>query len=165
MWLWYDWRAAAVADSNGNIVDVEEWNGWKDTDAVCSRMDMIAHMAMTPEAERLSERFPDAKVLIHGDDELPDANWPIPSSEALAALDRAAILLSKRGVDAAAGDPDRRLEHILRASDELRAAYITIEGRLVEWVGLFLPEARFERDRSALAHKVINCSNLSELAD
>tara|TARA_B110001452_G_scaffold165360_1_gene138015 strand:- start:5145 stop:6152 length:1008 start_codon:yes stop_codon:yes gene_type:complete len=165
MWLWYDWRSAAVADSNGNIVDVEEWDGWKDTDAVCSRMDMIAHEAMTPEAERLSERFPDAKVLIHGDEELPDADWPIPSDEALNALDRAAILLSKRGVDAAAGDPDRRLEHILRASDELRAAFITIEGRLVEWVGLFLPEARFERDRSGLARKVIDSSGLTELAE
>jgi nucleolar protein 56 len=165
MWLWYDWRAAAIADANGNIVDIEEWDGWKDTDAVCSRMDMVAHQVMIPEAERLSERFPDAKVMLHGDEELPDADWPIPSPEALAALDRAAILLSKRGVDAAAGDPDRRLEHILRASDELRAAYITIEGRLVEWVGLFLPEARFERDRSALARKVIDSSNLSELAD
>ena len=26
-------------------------------------------------------------------------------------------------------------EHILKASDELRASYVTIEGRLVEWVG------------------------------
>ena len=89
----------------------------------------------------------------------------MPSEEELAALDRAAILLSKRGVDAAAGDPDRRLEHILKASDELRAAFITIEGRLVEWVGLFLPEARFERDRSGLAKKVIDSSSLSQLSE
>ena len=165
MWLWYDWRAAAVSDSDGNLLDVEEWDGWKNTDAVCARMDIIAYGALTPEAERLSERFPDAKVLIHGDEDLPDADWPIPSEEALEALDRAAILLSKRGVDAAAGDPDRRLEHILRASDELRTTFITIEGRLVEWVGLFLPEARFEKDRSGLAKKVINASNLSDLAE
>ena len=57
------------------------------------------------------------------------------------------------------------MEHILRASDELRAAFITIEGRLVEWVGLFLPEARFEKDRSGLAKKVINASNLGDLAE
>tara|TARA_B100000700_G_C15061074_1_gene865898 strand:- start:4907 stop:5914 length:1008 start_codon:yes stop_codon:yes gene_type:complete len=164
MWLWYDWRAAAVADANGNILDSEEWDGWKDTNAVCSRMDMIAHEALTPEAERLLERFPDAKALIHGDEELPDADWPMPSEEALQCLDKAAILLSKRGVDAAAGDPDRRLEHILKASDELRASFITIEGRLVEWVGLFLPEARFERDRSGLAKKVVEASSLSDLA-
>ena len=92
-------------------MDVEEWEGWKDTDAVCSRMDMIAHAALTPEAELLSERFPDAKVLIHGDENLPDADWPIPSDEALSALDRAAVLLSKRGVDAAAGDPRRGQAH------------------------------------------------------
>ena len=165
MWLWYDWRAAAVSDSDGNIIDAEEWDGWRDTDSVCSRLDMIAHEALTPEAERLSERFPDAKVLLHGDEELPNADWPLPSSEALECLDRAAILLSKRGVDAAAGDPDRRLEHILKASDELRASFITIEGRLVEWVGLFLPEARFERDRTGLAKKVIDTNNLEELAD
>ena len=164
MWLWYDWRAAAVADDDGNILDVEQWDGWRDTDAVCSRMDMIAYQAITPEAERLSERFPDAKIRIHGDEELPDADWPTPSPEALECLDKAAILLSKRGVDAAAGDPDRRLEHILKASDELRASFITIEGRLVEWVGLFLPEARFERDRSGLAKKVIESSSLEELA-
>ena len=164
MWLWYDWRAAAVADSEGNILDVEEWDGYKDTDSVCNRMDMIANQAVTPEAERLSERFPDAKLRLHGDDELPDADWPLPSSEALEYLDKAAILLSKRGVDAAAGDPDRRLEHILRASDELRSSYVTIEGRLVEWVGLFLPEARFEKDRTGLASKVIDSTNLSELA-
>ena len=160
MWLWYDWRAAAVADDDGNILDVEQWDGWRDTDAVCSRMDMIAYQAITPEAERLSERFPDAKIRIHGDEELPDADWPTPSPEALECLDKAAILLSKRGVDAAAGDPDRRLEHILKASDELRASFITIEGRLVEWVGLFLPEARFERDRSGLAKKVIESSSV-----
>ena len=164
MWLWYDWRAAAVSDSDGNILDVEQWDGWKDTDSVCNRMDMIAHGAITPEAERLSERFPDAKISVHGSPDLPDADWPLPSKEALEALDRAAILLSKRGVDAAAGDPDRRMEHILRASDELRSSYVTIEGRLVEWVGLFLPEARFERDRTGLAAKVMDSNSLEDLA-
>jgi len=165
MWLWYDWRSAAVADDDGNILDSEEWDGWRDTDSLCNRIEIIAAGAITPEAERLSERFPDAQLRIHGNEDLPNANWPLPSTEALAALDNAAILLSKRGVDAAAGDPDRRLEHILRASDELRAAWITIEGRLVEWVGLFLPEARFERDRTGLAKLVTECQSLENLAN
>ena len=26
MWLWYDWRAAAVADDTGAILDVEQWD-------------------------------------------------------------------------------------------------------------------------------------------
>ena len=165
MWLWYDWRSAAVADDDGNILDSEEWDGWRDTDSLCTRIEIIAACAITPEAERLSERFPDAKIRIHGDEELPDASWPLPSPDALDALDNAAILLSKRGVDAAAGDPDRRLEHILRASEELRAAWITIEGRLVEWVGLFLPEARFERDRTGLAKQVTESQSLEDLAN
>ena len=165
MWLWYDWRSAAVTDDNGNILDSEEWDGWRDTDSLCTRIEIIAAGAITPEAERLSERFPDAVIRIHGDEELPDADWPLPTSDALAALDKAAILLSKRGVDAAAGDPDRRLDHILRASEELRAAWITIEGRLVEWVGLFLPEARFERDRTGLAKQVTESQSLEELAN
>jgi len=165
MWLWYDWRAAAVADDAGNILDQEEWDGWRNTDDVCTRMDIIAHSALTPEAERLLERFPDAQARIHGDEDLPNANWPLPSTDALSALDKGAMLLSKRGVDAAAGDPDRRLEHLSRASEELRAAYVTLEGRLVEWVGLFLPEARFERDRAGLARKASEANSLSELAE
>ena len=165
MWLWYDWRASAVADENCNILDVEEWDGWRNKDSLCNRIEMIASGAITPEAERLSERFPDAQIRLHGSEDLPNANWPLPSQEALNALDDAAILLSKRGVDDAAGDPDRRLEHILRASDELRAAWTTIEGRLVEWVGLFLPEARFERDRTGLAKLVTETQNLDSLAE
>ena len=30
MWLWYDWRAAAVADDTGAILDVEQWDGFYD---------------------------------------------------------------------------------------------------------------------------------------
>ena len=52
-----------------------------------------------------------------------------------------------------------------RASEELRASYITLEGRLVEWVGLFLPEARFERDRAGLARKAAEANSLSDLAE
>ena len=164
MWLWYDWRAAAVADERGNILDIDEWSGWGDLDRLCARLDMVSHQEITPEVEVLLSRFPDVQVRIHGDPDLPNADWPLPSAGALECLDKAAILISKRGVDAAAGDPDRRLEHILRASDELRAAYITIEGRLVEWVGLFLPEARFERERAALAEKVLDSESLEDLS-
>ena len=95
------WRAAAVADSDGNILDVEEWDGWHDTNAVCSRMDIIAHEALTRRL-RGYWKISRLKPLIHGDENLPDAEWPLPSNEALEYLDKAAILLSKRGVDAAA---------------------------------------------------------------
>ena len=52
MWLWYDWRAAAVADSDGNILDIEIWDGWKDLDALCSRIDIISNDATTPDVMR-----------------------------------------------------------------------------------------------------------------
>ena len=165
MWLWYDWRAAAVADSDGNILDIEIWDGWKDLDALCSRIDIISNDATTPEAERLLERFPDSRLRIHGSADLPQADWPLPNHEAIEYLDKAAILLSKRGVEAAAGDPNRRLEHLIHASDELRSSLLTMESRLVEWVGLFLPEARFERDRAGLAVKVTASENLTTLAE
>ena len=165
MWLWYDWRAAAVADSNGNIIDIEIWDGWKDVDALCSRIDMITNNATTPEAERLLERFPESKVRVDMSPDLPTADWPKPNEKSIAYLDKAAMLLSKRGVEAAAGNPDRRLEHLINASDEMRASLLTMESRLVEWVGLFLPEARFERDRSGLALKVSNSESLSLLAE
>ena len=37
--IWYDWRSAAFSDSNGNLHDVEEWDGWKDIDSVVARHD------------------------------------------------------------------------------------------------------------------------------
>ena len=39
-----------------------------------------------------------------------------------------------------------------------------MESRLVEWVGLFLPELRFGKDRSALPKAVGNAESLSMLA-
>ena len=30
MWLWYDWRAAAIADDKGFILDEEQWDGFHD---------------------------------------------------------------------------------------------------------------------------------------
>ena len=119
---------------------------------------------MTQEARLLQDRFPDAKATIHGDPKLPKADWPLPSQEALEAADKAATEMARQGVAQAAGDPDRRLEHLLRASDELRATFLTMESRLVEWVGLFLPELRFGKDRSALPKAVGNAESLSMLA-
>ena len=58
--------------------------------------------------------------------------------EALQAADKAATEMARQGVALGqVGDPDKRLEHLLRASDEMRATFLTMEARLVEWVGLF----------------------------
>jgi len=165
MWLWYDWRSAAVADDAGLIHDSESWDGWNSISAVVSRLEIVANSALIPEAKRLAERFPDAKIRAHGHTDLPDADWPLPSEEALAALDSASLRISEKGVDAAAGDKDRRLEHLLRASDELRSSLVTMEARLVEWIGLFLPKLRFEDDRDGVIEGVTKVGSIQELAN
>ena len=164
MWLWYDWQAAAVVNSDGSILDQDNWDGFYDHRLVVERLECIAQGVLTPEARLLLERFPEAKPLIHGDADLPEAEYPLPSDEALQAADKAAIALANLGVAQAAGDPDKRLEHLLRASDEMRSTYLTMESRLVEWVGLFLPEARFGRDRTSLAKQVGEADSLETLS-
>ena len=164
MWLWYDWQAAAVADDDGIIHDQAVWDGFFDQRALIERLYCIANGGLTQEAMLLHKRFPDAKPLIHGDEQLPEADWPLPSDEALQAADKAATEMARQGVAMAAGDPDKRLEHLLRASDEMRATFLTMEARLVEWVGLFLPEVRFGKDRSSLPKQVGEADSLATLA-
>ena len=43
--------------------------------------------------------------LIHGDEQLPEADWPLPSDEALQTADKAATEMARQGVAMAAGDP------------------------------------------------------------
>ena len=164
MWIWYDWQAAAVVNSDGSILDQDNWDGFYDQRLVVERLECIVQGGLTPEARLLHERFPEAKPLVHGESELPDAEYPLPSDEAQQAADKAALALANLGVAQAAGDPDKRLEHLLRASDEMRSTYLTMESRLVEWVGLFLPEARFGRDRTSLAKQVGEADSLETLS-
>ena len=164
MWIWYDWQAAAVVNADGSILDQDNWDGFYDQRLVVERLECIAQGGLTPEARLLHERFPEAKPLVHGESELPDAEYPLPSDEAQQAADKAALALANLGVAQAAGDPDKRLEHLLRASDEMRSTYLTMESRLVEWVGLFLPEARFGRDRTSLAKQVGEAESLEMLS-
>ncbi len=164
MWLWYDWRAAAVCNDEGTILDVEQWDGFYDERSIVQRLECIAAKGLTAEAMTLLERFPEAKPRVHGELDLPEADWPLPDEAAQNAVDGAALAMANRGVAQAAGDPDRRLEHLMRASDELRSTFITMEARLVEWVGLFLPEARFGKDRSSLGRLVGGAESLEHLA-
>ena len=165
MWLWYDWQAAAVADDEGIIYDQAVWDGFYDQRAVIERLHRVANNSLTREAQVLLERFPDAIPTVHGNAKLPDAQWPLPSNEAVKAVDKAAIEITRQGVAKAAGDPDRRLEHLLRASDEMRSTYLTMESRLSEWVGLFLPALRFGQDRDRLPRLVKEADSLKILAD
>ena len=139
MWLWYDWQAAAVADEHGHLVDVMRWDGHMTEHAVVERLRLIASGLPIREAVALQERFPEATLCVHGDPQLPEAEWPTPSADQQALADAAALRLAVEGVQAAASDPDRRLEHLVRGSDELRASHLTMEARLIEWAGLFFP--------------------------
>ena len=153
MWLWYDWQAAAVVDEHGHLVDVMQWDGHMTEHAVVERLRLIASGQPIREAKELHERFPEAKLCVHGDPQLPEAEWPLPSREQQTIADAAALRLAVEGVQAAASDPDRRLEHLVRGSDELRASHLTMESRLIEWVGLFFPLSTVN-DRAAYVRVV-----------
>lgn len=155
MWLWYDWQAAAVVDEHGHLVDVMQWDGHMTEHAVVERLRLIASGQPIREAKELHDRFPEAKLCVHGDPQLPEADWPLPSPEQQTIADAAALRLAVEGVQAAASDPDRRLEHLVRGSDELRASHLTMESRLIEWAGLFFPLSTVD-DRAAYVRAVAN---------
>ena len=164
MWLWYDWRAAAVVDEHGNIVDSLEWDGHMTEHAVVERLRQISAGQPVREAEELKQRFPEAVLCVHGDPQLPDADWPTPTSEQQAVADAAALRLAVEGVQAAANDPDRRLEHLVRGSDELRASHLTMESRLIEWAGLFFPMTTVS-DRAAYVRTVAGSEDPAAFAE
>jgi len=164
MWLWYDWRAAAVVDDHGNIVDSLEWDGYMTEHAVVERLRQIAAGQPVREAVELHQRFPEALLCVHGDPQLPEAAWPLPTGEQQAMADAAALRLAVEGVQAAANDPDRRLEHLVRGSDELRASHLTMESRLIEWAGLFFPMTTVE-DRAAYVRTVAQSDHPAAFAE
>ena len=102
MWLWYDWRAAAVVNEDGHLVDVMQWDGHMTEHAVVERLRLIAAGQPIAEAVELKRRFPEATVRVHGDPDLPEADWPQPSAEQQAIADAAALRLAVEGVQAAA---------------------------------------------------------------
>jgi nucleolar protein 56 len=165
MWLWYSWQSAAVVNEHGDVLDMEFNNARFSVHAAKERLELISSGRLPAEAIILAERFPEAKPTPHGSKELPEFDIPFPTPEQLEVADEAALLMAKEGVAVSAADPDRRLEHLLRASEELRTLHLTMEARLIEWVGLFLPSARFEGDRSQVAGRLSDVSSLTEFAN
>ena len=163
VWLWYDWRAAAVADENGRLLD-ELLAQPRSVAEVVTRLDLVEAGGLTDEARALLERFPAARPRASGAVDLPAVEWPLPDAEALALLDQAALVRAERGVDAAAADPDRRLEHLVRATEEARAHLTTTDGRMVEWLALFLPNARVAHDRRRVARDLLDAAVIEALA-
>ena len=164
MWLWYSWQSAAIVNENGDVLDAEINNARFSVHAAKDRLKLVANGQLPPEAFVLAERFPNAAPTAHGSDELPEFDVPQPTMNQMEIADEAALMLAKEGVAFSAADPNRRLEHLLRASEELRTLHLTMEARLIEWVGLFLPSARFETNRSQVAGKLSDVDSLSDFA-
>ena len=117
MWLWYDWQAAAVADEHGHLVDVMQWDGHMTEHAVVERLRLIA--SGQPIEKRGPPRtLPRGRALRARRPSTSRRPVAVPSAEQQALADSAALRLAVEGVQAAASDPDRRLEHLVRGSDE-----------------------------------------------
>ncbi len=162
MRLCWDWRLARVFDDAGEIVDESVWGGRRGVGAVADRLERISSGRMTNEARVLAERFPEAKpCAVH---DLTEGIWPELALEESELMGQAAVQLAQSGVAAAAGDADRRLEHLVRAADELRAAWGTLEARVVEWAGLFLPALDLDAARDSIPQAVADADSLEAAA-
>ena len=131
-------------------MDESAWQESRTASALADRLALLSTGRMTEEASTLSQRFPEAIAISCA--EIDD--WPELTAEHAALLAEATIKLAERGVSASAADPDRRLEHLVHATDEMRTAHNTLESRLVEWVGMFLPWLDLDGRRSEIAGAV-----------
>ena len=164
MKLWQDWQAAAIVDDNFELLEVEIYKGSLNKEVVAKRLRLLSSGVLLQEAKHLLQRYPEAELVQPEDNIHEHVNLPFPDEERMKILDEAALLLSKQNVDDSASDPDRRLEHLIRAADEIRSSWVLLEARLTEWILLLLPRARMESDRNKLAKLVINSEKLSDLA-
>ena len=164
MKLWQDWQAAAIVDDDFELLEVEIYKGSLNKEVVAKRLRLLSSGVLLQEAKHLLQRYPEAELVQPEDNIHEHVNLPFPDEERMKILDEAALLLSKQNVDDSASDPDRRLEHLIRAADEIRSSWVLLEARLTEWIVLLLPRARMESDRNKLAKLVINSEKLSDLA-
>jgi len=162
MRLSWDWRLARIFDDAGEIVDESFWDAGRKPPTVAKRLTLLSEGRMTDEANRLSARFPEAvKTPIH---ELESGMWPPISSEEAELLQAATLVIAQAGIAHASSDPDRRLEHLVRAGDEMRATWTTLEARVIEWAGLFLPEINLDDNRSTIPIALARSDSLEDAA-
>ena len=164
MKLWQDWQAAAVIDENFELLEVEICKKSLNKEEVAKRLRLLSSGVLLEEAKHLHQRYPEAILVELGDSIHELVELPYPDEDRMKVLDEAALLLSKQDVDDSASDPDRRLEHLIRAADELRSSWVLLEARLTEWIVLLLPRARMEADRNRLAKLVMSADTISDLA-
>ena len=165
MKLWQDWQAAAVIDDNFEVLEVEIYKGSLNKEIVANRLRLLSSGVLLQEAKHLLQRYPEAELVQPSDNIHEEVELPIPDDERMKILDEAALLLSKQDVDESASDPDRRLEHLIRAAEEIRSSWVLLEARLTEWIVLLLPRARMESDRNRIAKLVMESNKLSDLAE
>jgi nucleolar protein 56 len=158
--LVWDWRFARVYDDNEHVVDESIWGGKQTPDTLADRLIQLMQGRMTVEARTLADRFPESVT------HLPTSiqSWPDLSSSQSNLLQEASLVVAERGVADAASDPDSRLEHLVQATEEMRNAHNTLESRIVEWAGLFLPSLDLDQQRSHIASAFASSSNLQEAA-
>ena len=159
--LVWDWRFARVYDENDNVVDECIWGGNRTPDTLADRLASLMKGRMTTEAQTLAERFPDSTPT-------PSTNvnsWPQVEDSESKLLQEASIKLAERGVSESASDPDSRLEHLVQATEEMRSAHNTLESRVVEWAGLFLPNLDIDQDRSRITGAISTSTSLQEIGE
>jgi len=163
MLLCWDWRLARIFDDSGEIVDESIWNVGRNPAMVASRVSLLSKGRKTDEARRLAERFPEAvETPIH---ELPTGWWPQLLEEEVELLQKATLVIAQSRVAAAARYPDRRLEHLVGAGDEMRSTWTTLEARVIEWAGLFLPEIDLDGQRDSIPVAIAEADTLENAAD
>ncbi len=156
----WDWRLARVYDTDGEVFDECIWDENRSIDSLVERLTLLMEGRMTSEARTLAERFPEAKETTTTSID----SWPELESEETLLLQNATIKLAERSVAEAASNPDTRLEHLIRATEEIRTSHNTLESRLVEWVGIFFPSLDLDRDRYSIVHAVSISSNLESVS-
>jgi nucleolar protein 56 len=159
--LVWDWRFARVYDDDERVVDECIWSGNQSSGALADRLALLMSNRLPTEASTLANRFPDASVAPC----TAVSTWPELNPEEFTLLQAASLKLAERGVAASAADPDTRLEHLIRATEEMRTAHNTLESRIVEWAGLFLPSLDLDQNRIQIAATIFSSSNLSETAE
>ena len=159
--LVWDWRLARVYHADGSIVDECIWDGSRTTSSLVNRLALLMDDRMTTEARTLAERFPDATMA----SPTTVNSWPELNSQETNLLQDASLRLAERSVADAASNPDIRLEHLVRATEEIRATHNTLESRLVEWVGIFLPSLDLDQNRNTIAKAVAKSSDLLRVSE
>ena len=158
MELYWDWRMARLMDKSGSIVDEIIWDGIRSPGAVADRLEKMRGNRMTLEARELADRFPESLTILSAPE-----GWPELQKEEIILMEQAALILARRGVAQAAGDGDRRLEHLVHSVEELRAAWTTMDSRVVEWAGLFLIDLDLDAERKSISKAVASAESFSAL--